>query len=158
LQPAMLAVRTLGADPEPQLFAWVYPRLLAPAEVGVVVATSAVRMARDVQFLQKKCAVTGTVLAVGVIKRFADCIVEVAALVGMFLLTSNSLHVVVSAPPRGTQGAFLMPVRCWLRLAMVSHWLHLPFRTQLRQSSDCSSGPWRRRLSLAEPIAIVASD
>jgi len=91
------AVSTLGASPRPIPLKPVYFLQLAVAYIGLVVPSSAARIAINVRFFQRQGLETGTALAVGAIDGFAGFVVEMVVLVGLLLLTPHSLHLDLNA-------------------------------------------------------------
>jgi uncharacterized protein (TIRG00374 family) len=97
--PSMQALSTIGASPVEHPFVPVYVLQLAQSYVGLVIPSSAARIAMDVRFMQKQGFAAGTALAIGAIESFAGFIVEVVLLGGLLILTPQTLHFNLSAPP-----------------------------------------------------------
>ena len=92
------AVSCLGASPRPLPLKPVYFLQLALAYIGLVVPSSAARIAINVRFFQRQGLTAGSALAVGAIDGFAGFIVEMVLLVGLLVLTPRTLHLNLSAP------------------------------------------------------------
>jgi uncharacterized membrane protein YbhN (UPF0104 family) len=81
---------------------------LAQGYVGLAVPTTAARVAMNVRFLQKYGFAAGTALAIGAVDGLAGFAIEVALLLGFFVLTPSSLHFDLEAPTLPDWGTILL--------------------------------------------------
>lgn len=89
---------TLGAAPRPLPWRPVYLLQLAQGYVGLVVPSSAARIAMNVRFFQTQGFAPGAALAIGGLDSFSGFLVEATLLLGLLLLTPQSLHFDLDAP------------------------------------------------------------
>jgi glycosyltransferase 2 family protein len=98
---------TLGAAPHPIPARPVYMLQLAQSYVGLAVPTTAARIAMEVRFFQKQGFSTGVALALGALDGFSGFLVEATLLLGLLLLTPQSLHFDLDAPDLPDWGTIL---------------------------------------------------
>ena len=91
-------VSVLGAATRPVPARAVYLLQLAQGYVGLAVPTSAGRVAMNVRFFQKQGFTAGAALAKGLLDSFAGFLVEATLLLGLLLLTPQTLHFDLDAP------------------------------------------------------------
>ncbi len=98
---------TLGAAPDPLPTRPVYLLQLSQSYVGLAVPTSAARVAMNVRFFQKQGFTSGAALAMGGLDSFAGFLVEATLLVGLIVLTPQTLHFDLDAPSLPEWGRIL---------------------------------------------------
>ena len=92
------ALSALGAATHPLPARPVYLLQLAQGYVALAVPTSAARVAMNVRFFQKQGFTAGAALAKGLLDSFAGFLVEATLLVGLIVLTPQTLHFDLEAP------------------------------------------------------------
>jgi glycosyltransferase 2 family protein len=88
----------LGAASEPLPAGPVYLLQLAKGYIGLAVAASAARIALNVRFFQKQGFSTGAALAKGLLDSSVGLLVEATLLLGLIVLTPQTLHFDLDAP------------------------------------------------------------
>jgi len=97
------AVSALGASPVPVPLGLLSALQMATAYIGLVVPSSAARIAANVRFFQRQGLPTGTALAVGALDSFSGFLVQVMLLAGILFFTPASLDLQLD---RGSTSGF----------------------------------------------------
>ncbi len=96
--PLSQTVSALGAATRPLPPRPVYQLQLAQRYVGLALPTSAARVAMNVRFFQKQGFTAGAALAKGLLDSFAGFLIEAMLLLGLIVLTPQTLHFDLEAP------------------------------------------------------------